>query len=218
MSIAMRSKHVTQCLRSTHIPRSTASTQTPHLNITRGLSTAILSQSPAIKSLRTPLTGAKLPSLTNQPRALNQIKPYSTNVTPTADALIEEIQDAYEIAKDEFEIATESTDGGTIYAASDRDSARDALNELCAIFYLYAAKPGEEETGILLRSGETVSGSQLSGAGKLGEEGPTLDLVTTFKTEDVPQEVKDEVRRRIAQRIRELRSAVELLEERATEE
>ncbi|KAJ5249049.1 hypothetical protein N7468_000500 [Penicillium chermesinum] len=131
---------------------------------------------------------------------------------PTADTLIDEIQDAYEIAKDEFEIATESTDGGTIYAASDRDSARDALNDLCAIYYRYAAKPGEEDTGIMLRSGKYVSGSEM------GEEVPGVDAVTAFKTEDVPQEVKDEVRRRVGQRIRELRNAVELLEERATEE
>ncbi|KAJ5939542.1 hypothetical protein N7466_002676 [Penicillium verhagenii] len=147
---------------------------------------------------------------------------YSTETTkPTADTLIEELQDLYEIAKDEFEIATESTDGGTIYAASDRDSARDALNEFCATYFLYTCRPGEEDTGVVLRSGEAVSGSRLLEAEvvTLGEEegeGPVVD--TKFDPASVEVSVRDEVRRRIGQRVRELRNAVELLEERAHSE
>ncbi|GLI73394.1 hypothetical protein PoHVEF18_001611 [Penicillium ochrochloron] len=132
---------------------------------------------------------------------------YSTTPprTPTADLLIEEIQDLYEIAKDEFEIATDSTDGATIYAASDRESARDALNQLCAVYHLYTARPGED-----VDSGVRVVGNE-------GENGSGEDPVveTNFNPEDVGKEVRDEVRRRVGQRIRELRNAVEVLEERA---
>ncbi|KAJ5630775.1 uncharacterized protein N7484_010875 [Penicillium longicatenatum] len=143
---------------------------------------------------------------------------YSTAPKPTADALIEELQDLYEIAKDEFEIATESTDGGTIYAASDRESARDALNDFCATYFLYTSRPDEEDTGVVLRSGEAMSGTRLRNAEVVtlseGEEqGPVVD--TTFDPANVEVTVREEVRRRIGQRVRELRSAVELLEERA---
>ncbi|KAJ5898357.1 hypothetical protein N7504_008645 [Penicillium tannophilum] len=160
------------------------------------------------------------PQITLQQKAL-QTRHNSTAPKPTADALIEELQDLYEIAKDEFEIATESTDGGTIYAASDRDSARDALNEFCATYFLYTSRPGEEDTGVILRSGEAMSGTRLRNAevvtlGEDGEQGPVVD--TAFDPASVEDAVKDEVRRRIGQRVRELRNAVELLEERAYEE
>lgn len=46
---------------------------------------------------------------------------------------------SYLTAKDEFEIATDSTDSSTIYAASDRESARDALNQLISIYTLYTS-------------------------------------------------------------------------------
>ncbi|KAJ5281303.1 hypothetical protein N7478_006675 [Penicillium angulare] len=138
----------------------------------------------------------------------------------TADALIEEIQDLYEIAKDEFEIATESTDGGTIYAASDRDAARDALNDLAATYFLYSYREGEEDTGVVLRSGEKMTGSRLlSGEGVVLGEG--IEGAEEFKAGyegEIGDEIKGEVRRRVGQRIRELRNAVELLEERAMEE
>ncbi|KAJ5113625.1 hypothetical protein N7456_002159 [Penicillium angulare] len=138
----------------------------------------------------------------------------------TADALIEEIQDLYEIAKDEFEIATESTDGGTIYAASDRDAARDALNDLAATYFLYSYREGEEDTGVVLRSGEKMTGSRLlSGEGVVLGEG--VEGAEEFKAGyegEIGDEIKAEVRKRVGQRIRELRNAVELLEERAMEE
>lgn len=147
---------------------------------------------------------------------------YSTSSNaPTADAIIEELQDLYEIAKDEFEIATESTDGGTIYAASDRDSARDALNDFCATYFLYTHKPGEEDTGIVLRSGEKLSGSKLLTGGVIlgeSEDGNGRAVDTSFEPSSVETAVRNEVRKRIGQRVRELRNAVELLEERAMEE
>ncbi|KAJ5684652.1 uncharacterized protein N7477_000997 [Penicillium maclennaniae] len=66
----------------------------------------------------------------------------------TGDLLVEELQDLYEAATDEFEIATDSTDSATIYAASDRESARDALNQFIAVYHLYSAKPGEKMEGV----------------------------------------------------------------------
>lgn len=146
----------------------------------------------------------------------------STPPTPTADALIEELQSLYEIAKDEFEIATDSTDGATIYAASDRESARDALNQLCAVYHLYTARPGEDvDSGV-----RSVVGGEMEGRGvsaldlenEAGAEGGKVDgavVETNFNPEDVPGEVRQEVRRRVGHRVRELRNAVEVLEERA---
>jgi hypothetical protein len=47
--------------------------------------------------------------------------------SPTADALMENLNDLYATAKDEFEIASEETDKKTVYAADDREAAREAL-------------------------------------------------------------------------------------------
>ncbi|KAI2772322.1 hypothetical protein DTO012A8_2976 [Penicillium roqueforti] len=122
-----------------------------------------------------------------------------THSKAEADILVEELQELYEVAKDEFEIATESTDSSTIYAASDRESARDALNQLSEVYGLYITRPGEVEN-------ETET----------SEESPTVE--TQSNPAEVPQEVRDEVRRRVGHRIRELKNAVEALEERATED
>ncbi|KAJ5766994.1 uncharacterized protein N7511_004610 [Penicillium nucicola] len=129
-----------------------------------------------------------------------------------ADLLIEELQELYEIAKDEFEIATESTDTGTIYAASDRESARDALNQLSAVYHLYTARPGEVESESETGNGNGVAADAAEDDG----DGPIIE--TNYDPAEVPRGVKDEVRRRVGQRIRELKNAIELLEERAHEE
>ncbi|KAJ6142995.1 hypothetical protein N7471_002448 [Penicillium samsonianum] len=121
-----------------------------------------------------------------------------------ADLLVEELQELYEVAKDEFEIATESTDSSTIYAASDRESARDALNQLSAVYGLYTARPGEVEN----ETDESLSEAEESGESAIVE--------TQYNPAEVPQSVKEEVRRRVGHRIRELKNAVEALEERAT--
>ncbi|CAG8008918.1 unnamed protein product [Penicillium nalgiovense] len=123
-----------------------------------------------------------------------------------ADLLVEELQELYEVAKDEFEIATESTDSSTIYAASDRESARDALNQLSTVYGLYTARPGEVEN-------ET---DELSA--EVEDSGESGIVETQYNPAEVPQGVKDEVRRRVGHRIRELKNAVEALEERATED
>ncbi|KAJ6103047.1 hypothetical protein N7486_005474 [Penicillium sp. IBT 16267x] len=217
-SIPLRTIASTLRLRSLQSPRLSSITYTRSLF---ALTTGYLQQrGPQAKTSPVPRTYVNaLPQITLQHRPLRQ---YSTGAPkPTADALIEELQDLYEIAKDEFEIATESTDGGTIYAASDRDSARDALNEFCATYFLYTSRPGEEDTGVILRSGEPMSGTRLREAevvtlGEEDENGPVVD--TAFDPVSVDVAVRDEVRRRIGQRVRELRNAVELLEERAYEE
>ncbi|CZS89169.1 uncharacterized protein RAG0_00599 [Rhynchosporium agropyri] len=48
----------------------------------------------------------------------------------SADTLIEEINDQYAVARDEFEISTEETEKQSIYAQADRDAAREELDKL----------------------------------------------------------------------------------------
>ncbi|OAP62132.1 hypothetical protein AYL99_04335 [Fonsecaea erecta] len=54
--------------------------------------------------------------------------------SPTADALMENLNDLYATAKDEFEIAAEETEKKTVYAADDREAAADALKMLQEAF------------------------------------------------------------------------------------
>ncbi|RAH40163.1 uncharacterized protein BO95DRAFT_469005, partial [Aspergillus brunneoviolaceus CBS 621.78] len=115
---------------------------------------------------------------------------------------------SYETAKDEFEIATESTDAATIYAASDREAARDALNELLAVYTLYT-----RDVSLLDAAGR-------SGVEKLlgAEGGEEVRIDTGLNPQGIEDGVRQEVRRRVGQRVRELKAAVEGLEERAGEE
>ncbi|CAG8112560.1 unnamed protein product [Penicillium olsonii] len=190
---------------------------------------SIIRPARATSSLRLCLRQARPRTLTQLPRALHlsskrpretqtQFPSISAFPKPTtrnyadlkgssgkaeADLLVEELQELYEVAKDEFEIATESTDTSTIYAASDRESARDALNQLSSVYGLYTARPGEVEN-------ENGEGGEADGDGAIIE--------TNYNPAEIPQGVKDEVRRRVGQRIRELKQAVEALEERAMED
>lgn len=145
----------------------------------------------------------KLPSFQAIP---SQIRSYgdlnSSSGKAEADLLVEELQELYEVAKDEFEIATESTDTSTIYAASDRESARDALNQLYSVYSLYTARPGE-----VRNESEKEKEGEAEGDGSIIE--------TNYNPAEIPSGVKDEVRRRVGQRIRELTQAVEALEQRA---
>ncbi|EAW07827.1 uncharacterized protein ACLA_025440 [Aspergillus clavatus NRRL 1] len=122
------------------------------------------------------------------------------------DLLVEELQELYENAKDEFEIATDSTDGATIYAASDRESARDALDELLAVFALYTTELAEG-AGAGVRAGAEAEAEEEDAQGKV--------VSTNFDPADIAPEVREEVRRRVGHRVRELQNAVEALEERA---
>lgn len=152
------------------------------------------------------MSGPSSTSTTQQLRAYSASS--GSNSTPTADNLIEEIQDLYEIATDEFEIATDSTDGSTIYAASDRESARDALNQLVTVYELY--------TGSKVAS--THSDSETQPNTQKGEDGEAGVVETNFDPSVVGEEVRGEVKKRVGQRIRELKNAVEILEERAHDE
>lgn len=64
-----------------------------------------------------------------QQRAFHVTSPYRAQ-GPTADALMENLTDLYSTAKDEFEIAAEETEKKTVYAADDREAAKEALNTL----------------------------------------------------------------------------------------
>jgi hypothetical protein len=52
----------------------------------------------------------------------------------TADSILEEIQEQYATARDEFEIATEETEKKSVYAEGDRAAAREELDALKKIF------------------------------------------------------------------------------------
>lgn len=126
----------------------------------------------------------------------------TANHKPDADNLVTELQDLYEVAKDEFEIATESTDGVTLYAASDRESARDALNQLLAVYRLYTSDQKEKPHSVV-----TEGQAEAEGAG----EGRIVEM--KYDPAQIEQRVRDEVRKRVGQRVRELENAVEVLEE-----
>ncbi|MCJ1330187.1 hypothetical protein MMC10_006870 [Thelotrema lepadinum] len=99
-----------------------------------------------------------------------------TYATPRslADEKIEEIQEQYATAKDEFEIAVEETEKKSIYAAEDRAAAQEELQGLKELFD-EAVASSDPDTG-------------------------------------------KEIRTRVGQRIRELDSAIQGLEETAKED
>ncbi|KAE8147407.1 hypothetical protein BDV25DRAFT_142793 [Aspergillus avenaceus] len=123
-----------------------------------------------------------------------------------ADLCVEELQDLYETAKDEFEIATESTDNATIYAASDRESARDALNQLVGVYSLYTSHD--------IQSYEESHQPQQAQP----DDGGSVGLPTYLDPAEIAPKVREEVKKRVGQRIRELENAIEGLEERAKED
>lgn len=134
----------------------------------------------------------------------SQLRVYSTSTSfaaPTADNLIEELQDLYAIAEDLFGIATDTTDKETIHAASDRESLGDALNQLITAYELYTT--GEK--------GAEMSGGD--GATEAGLPGPIIR--TKFDAGSVSDTVRGDVRKRFGQKVFELRNAVEALEVKA---
>ncbi|KAL9124817.1 MAG: hypothetical protein Q9217_005895 [Psora testacea] len=62
-----------------------------------------------------------------------------------ADEKIEEIQELYATAKDEFEIAAEETEKKTVYAADDRAAAQEELVKLKTVFEGAIKGEGGEE-------------------------------------------------------------------------
>ncbi|OJI90696.1 hypothetical protein ASPTUDRAFT_26212 [Aspergillus tubingensis CBS 134.48] len=156
-----------------------------------------LTSAPGLTTTTTPTpTVSRTYTFTFTPSPKNNKSLYSTSSKPPADQIIDELQELYEVAKDEFEIATESTDSATIYAASDRESARDALNELIAVYTVYT------------RDMSFVSHSPQG----------QVDVDTGLDPGSIGDEVREEVRRRVGTRVREIVGAVESLEERASAE
>ncbi|PYH64739.1 uncharacterized protein BO88DRAFT_408063 [Aspergillus vadensis CBS 113365] len=190
-------------LRGVHLSRSLhkPSTRRPLPLPLRTLTTSArprLTSAPGLTTTPTPTQTPTIPrtyTFTFTPTLKNKSS-YSTSSKPPADQIIDELQELYEVAKDEFEIATESTDSATIYAASDRESARDALNELIAVYTVYT------------RDMSFVSHSPQG----------QVDVDTGLDPGAVGDEVREEVRRRVGTRVREIVGAVESLEERASAE
>lgn len=91
----------------------------------RLLSTSSLSQTRSVRPSSRHLPPTVL-SYTHQSRT------YASK--SSADEIIEQIQDQYATARDEFEIATEETDKKTVYAADDRAAAREELDALKALY------------------------------------------------------------------------------------
>ncbi|RHZ62202.1 hypothetical protein CDV55_105623 [Aspergillus turcosus] len=166
-------------------------------SITPSIHLRPLSTHPLRPPLETLSTLKKLPTST-------RTRPFSTGRSQ-ADLLVEELQELYETAKDEFEIATDSTASSTIYAASDRESARDALNNLLAVYSLY--------TTDIATAAESHAPQQMQQGDADTERGQLVN--TNFDPSDIPARVREEVRRRVGHRVRELSNAVESLEERA---
>jgi hypothetical protein len=135
---------------------------------------------------------------------LRAYSPSTSPTTPTADNLIEELQDLHATAKDLFEIATDSTDKGKIHAASDRESLDDALDQLITAYELYTT--GE-------RHAEMSGGD---GAMEAGLPGPIIR--TNFDAGSISDTVRGEVKKRFGQKVLELRNAVEVLKEKAQED
>ncbi|KAF2141041.1 uncharacterized protein K452DRAFT_299102 [Aplosporella prunicola CBS 121167] len=68
----------------------------------------------------------------------------SFSAKSTADEKIEEIQELYATARDEFEIAAEETESNTVYAADDRAAAREELDKLKAAYEAVVGGPDKE--------------------------------------------------------------------------
>ncbi|PYH90635.1 hypothetical protein BO71DRAFT_402014, partial [Aspergillus ellipticus CBS 707.79] len=167
-----------------------------------------LRQQPATTTPHRPTPLPLTKPLLSHPNPQPQRRVYSSSSTGRSpgDLIVEELQELYEIAKDEFEIATESTDSATIYAASDRESARDALNELIAVYTVYT-----RDGSFLARGqGEGRAEGQAEGEGE-------VNVDTEMDPEEVEDGVREEVQRRVGRRVRELVVAVEGLEERGRE-
>ena len=69
----------------------------------------------------------------------------SHSTRSSVDEKIEEIQELYATAKDEFEIASEETSKKTVYAADDRAAAQEELVKLKEAFERAVSEEGGEE-------------------------------------------------------------------------
>jgi ribonuclease HI len=81
-----------------------------------------------------------------------QARTYASKTS--ADDVIEEIQEQYATARDEFEIATEETEKKSIYAADDRAAAREELDNLKEMYG--KALEGEDGEEVKRRIGQRI--------------------------------------------------------------
>jgi hypothetical protein len=75
----------------------------------------------------------------------NTLQNRSYGTKTAADEIIEEIQEQYGTARDEFEIASEETEKKTVYAADDRAAAREELEALKKMYEDALEGPEGEE-------------------------------------------------------------------------
>jgi len=83
---------------------------------------------------------------------IRQSRSYATK--SSADEIIEQIQEQYATARDEFEIATEETEKKSVYAADDRAAAREELDALKALYG--QALQGSDAEEVRTRVGQRI--------------------------------------------------------------
>lgn len=97
---------------------------------------------------------------------------------------------------------------------------QEALRELVSVYVLYTDPKVAAEAEVSKSKGQDQDQDQQEEKeGEEGNEGVSkvrFDVNTLFDPAKVPDEVRREVKERVAQRIRELENAVQFLEERAT--
>ncbi|EGC43021.1 conserved hypothetical protein [Histoplasma capsulatum var. duboisii H88] len=150
-------------------------------------------------------------------RSCRQTRDFSSasqNERPKADDYIQELQDL------SLEIAAESTAAATIYAVSDRISLREAFDDLDHAYSAYTGTtphPSRLERPANAGLAGKEDGAKVFGEGGEGDGGRPNGSSMNFNPTEVPDEVREEIKKRIGQRIRELRNAVEQLEESVTQ-
>lgn len=110
---------------------------------TLNLQRALISQSSLPRPAATPQSLLMQTRPASVLSNIPQSRMYATKTT--ADEIIEEIQEQYGTARDEFEIAAEETEKKTVYAADDRAAARDELDTLKKMYQDSLDGPEGEE-------------------------------------------------------------------------
>ncbi|KKZ67265.1 hypothetical protein EMCG_07070 [[Emmonsia] crescens] len=127
----------------------------------------------------------------------------------------------------QLEIAAESTAASTIYAVSDRIALREAFDDLDHAYAAYTGtKPHPSHLERPPPSSPEIQDSNASSDARVAaKEGKEVDeeeeegrSSMSFNSGEIPDEVRKEIKRRVGQRIRELRNAVERLEESVREQ
>lgn len=94
-----------------------------------------------------PSTTTFLPRLSTATRISSLPSRRFYSAKSSADSLIEDIQEQYATARDEFEIASEETEKKSVYAEDDRGAAREELDKLKEMYELALKGVDGEEVG-----------------------------------------------------------------------